>query len=61
MSSCARVADPRCLRRLAIGPQATVRNLPHTLKLTGRVDFQLYFTGSCTGALEAPLMVNTSG
>src|SRR5580692_7219861 len=32
MSSCARVANPRCLRRLAIGTQ--VSNLPHRLKLT---------------------------
>jgi hypothetical protein len=32
MLSCAWVANPRCLRRLAIGAQ--VSNLPHTLKLT---------------------------
>ncbi len=32
MSSCARVENPRCLRRLAIGAQ--VSNLPHMLKLT---------------------------
>ena len=32
MSSCARAAGPRCLRRLAIGAQ--VNNLPHALKLT---------------------------
>src|SRR5580658_5719805 len=32
MASCARVANPRCLRRLAIGAQ--VNNLPHALKLT---------------------------
>jgi O-antigen/teichoic acid export membrane protein len=33
MASCARVANPRFSRRLAIGAQ--VNNLPHTLKLTG--------------------------
>jgi CHAT domain-containing protein/Tfp pilus assembly protein PilF len=54
MPSCARVANPRCGRRLAIGAQ--VNNLPHTLKVTHYYGFRAAYNRSIMRLARLPAL-----